>query len=156
MSKQLNLLMREVKPDDVVNGRKVTASQAEKYNSFYKRTFTAGDIDELLEMGGGESLNNFKEASKKIVKDHLYYEAMFPAHKPTFKGRDGKIRESKFSGRLGEVIYTMLPADQRTEIRTIKRKNYSYQVGAVKKGAHVKYNEKTYLGGMFLPKSFFN
>lgn len=156
MSKQVNLLMKEVQEGDTINGRKVSKSQAEKYNSFYKRTFAEGDIDDLLEQGGGESLNNFKVVSKELIKDQGYYDAMFPSKCPTFVGRDGKVRESKLSGRLGEIVFGMLPADQRVELRTIHGKKTDYQRGVVKSGKSLTFSGKKYRGGQFIPKSFFS
>lgn len=152
---QTNLFRKEVKEGEIINNRAVTKSQAEKYNSFYERCFNEGDIDEILERGGGVSLQNFKAISKGVVKDAGYYEAMFPQRIPTFVGRDGKVRPSKLSGKLGDIIFSMMPKDDRTKLIRYERYGKTYERGVVRGGKTAIFKEKQYKGGQFLPKAFF-
>lgn len=143
----------EVSEGEYINGRKVNKSQAEKYNSFYKRAFESGEVEEILERAGGSNLSNFREVSKEVMQQKLYWDAMFNPRK-TFKGRDGIVRPSKFQGTLGSVVYAMLPKDERIKFVKWTRKDKEYTRPTVAKGKQIKFNNKTYRAGSFLPKGF--
>lgn len=149
---QQNLSGGFVKAGDTVNGRKVTPKDAEGYNRFYNRAFESGEIEEILERGGGESLNNFKKISKEVMAKRDFWDVMFSR---TFKGRDTKVRASKFPQELGKTIYEQyFPKDRRSEVKTYSIRGKNVSRLRVRKGNKLTFSGKVYRGGQFLPKRF--
>lgn len=139
------------------NKRKVKKAKAQEdsYNRFFTNAFTEAEIDEIVQQGGAQSKLKFKEASKKNINDRGYWEAMFK-----FKGKDGKIRDSKFA-RLGDAVFDKyFKALQRDDVQfkeiTYRGTTKSTIIArlTVKAGERIKFNNKTYRGGQFLPRSF--
>ncbi len=131
--------------------------QEESYNRFFQNAFSNQNIDELIDEGGASSLENFKQVSRKNVKDKGYWDAMFNT---TFKGKDGKTRSSKYQ-RLGDAIYkNYIHVLQRSDVQitevSYKRKAGRHVMTRVRvlKGQKIDFSGKVYRGGQFLPKSF--
>jgi len=146
---QNNLWNSPAKVGMKVSGKSIDSAQVDKYNNFFDRAFTENEIQDILDEGGATSFQNFKIVSKKKMGNRAMYDAMF-----NFTGRDKVVRESKYS-RLGEAIYQLFPKDTRFEFKKIKYKSYSVERIAVKRGEKIKYLNKSYKGGNFLPNSFF-
>lgn len=145
---------------------KITAKQEDSYNRFFSNAFTNEDIDEIIESGGAESKANFIQKAKDNIKEKGYWDALMnkSVSNKTFKGRDGKVRRSKFQANydtLGDAIYQEYIstfADERVSFREYKRigktKTFYTVRKAVSKGNTIDFGGRTYRGGQFLPKSF--
>lgn len=135
----------------------LTPKQQTSYNRFFVNAFTEMDIDEIVEQGGADNLETFKEVSKKHVKEKGYWEKMF---QQTWKSkRDGKVRTSKYQ-RLGDAIYSQYfgRLTKKTTIREVQRKGkektFVFTRFTVAKGERIKFQNKIYKGGQFLPKAY--
>lgn len=157
--------MGVLKQQAMSSGR-LTSKQENSYNRFFVNAFTDADIDEIIESGGATSKENFISKAKDNIKDPDYWNALFKKgdRDRTFKGRDGKVRKSKFQasyGTLGEAIYNNYFAslgDARVKLteykRTGKTKTFFVVRKTVSKGERISFGGKLYKGGMFLPKAF--
>ena len=144
----------------------LSAKQENSYNRYFINAFTQLNIDEIVEQGGASSYENFIEKAKNNIKDKGYWDALFNPSVPekTFVGRDGKKRTSKFQAEykdLGHAIYEkeIKPlADERVSITEYKRvgkeKDYYVVRKRVATGHKIKFQNKMYKGGQFLPKGF--
>lgn len=144
----------------------LSAKQETSYNRFFVNAFTEKDIEDIVEEGGAQSKENFIKSAKDNIKEKGYWQALMNKgdKERTFKGRDGKVRRSKFQARydtLGEAIYKEYfkgLQDERVTLREYERKGKEksfYRVRkVVAKGEKIRYSGKTYKGGQFLPGSF--
>jgi len=144
----------------------LSRKQEDSYNRYFSNAFSDADIDEIIESGGAESKENFIQKAKDHIKEKGYWDALMnkSVSDKTFKGRDGKIRRSKFQANystLGEAIYKEYIkdlGDERVSFREYKRvgntKTFYTIRKAVAKGFTIDFDDKTYKGGQFLPKSF--
>lgn len=105
------------------------------YEDYYQRAFEEKDIDELLKDGAFFEYDTFKKSAKKNVKQG-YYSPMF----------DNK--STKKPDVLGKKIFELF-----FEKRNITRNKSNRLI--VAKGQSFTYNNKTYKGGMFIPKDYF-
>jgi hypothetical protein len=135
----------------------MTPRQKTSYDRFYVNAFSDADIDEIVEQGGIESVEDFKEVTKNRVKEKGYWDAMF---QQTWKSKkDGKTRVSQYQ-RLGDAMYKeyfkgLTPKVKVREIRRQgKEKVFVYKWLMVDKGQKVKYQNKWYRGGQRLPSSY--
>jgi len=142
-----------------VQKQAVMSRKAEtSYTRFFENAFTEQDLDELIQEGGATSFENFKEKSRKHVKEREYWDRMFNGR---FKGRDGKERPSKFN-RLGKAIYSRYVEGRQArdifvwqEIRRETKTGFTtYRIRRVSKGSRIEFRGRLYKGGMFLPRDY--
>jgi len=144
----------------------LSQKQEQSYNRYFVNAFTEADIEEIIESGGASSKDNFIQKAKDNIKNKDYWNALMnkAVSDKTFKGRDGKVRRSKFQAQyntLADAIYQEYikpSADTRVSLREYKRVGKSktfYRVRkVVQKGERIEFGGKTYKGGQFLPKGF--
>lgn len=104
------------------------------YIAFYDRAFETKDIDEILEQGGQTSLENFKQVSKKSVRNLDYWNAMF---------NTGKVK-----GNLGKEMFERFFKNESVTQNSLGRV-------VIRAGKSIKFRDKTYKGGQFVPKDYF-
>jgi hypothetical protein len=149
---QYDLFRKPAKQGMKVKGKVIDSAQAEKYNNFYERAFSEQEIEDMLNEGAGVSYQNFKVVANERMERREFYDVMF---ENTWRSkRDGVVRSSKFHN-LGEAIYELFPKETRVEFKTIKYKSVSVERLRVKGGEKIKYQNKSYRGGQFLPKGFY-
>jgi len=107
----------------------------EKYEDFYDRAFTTQNIDEILQAGGGESLETFKAETRNKTKNKDYWDVMF--NRPKAKDKQ----------KLGNEVYKRFFANEAIT------KNKSGRI-IVRSGETIKFHEKVYKGGQFVPRSY--
>lgn len=131
---------------------KVTEKQESSYNRFFLCAFTEIELEEIIESGGTQSVENFKILSEQKMSKKDYWEKMF---NPTFEGRDKVIRKSKFTP-LGNAIYSNYLKGLMPVPRVIKYKRGEKEITRtqVPKGKTFVWSGKTYRAGVFLPKDF--
>ena len=107
------------------------------YEDFYERTFKDHQIllNEIYNEGGSTSLNKFKETSKGKISSG-YYEAMFERKKVKQKDKLGTEIFERFIKKENITL--------NSKNRIIVRTGYKFQFG-----------NKTYKGGMYVPKQYF-
>ena len=144
----------------------LSQKQEQSYNRFFVNAFTEADIDEIIESGGAQSKENFIRQAKENIKNKDYWSALMnkAVKDKQFKGRDNKIRRSKFQpnyNTLGDAIYQEYVsafADERIGFREYKKigksKTFYTVRKVVTKSNKVDFGGKTYKGGQFLPKTF--
>ena len=116
--------------------RKLKDNEEQKYKDFFARTFDTKNIDEILEQGGGADFQTFKQETKGKVQIDLW-NAMF--NRP--------IKKDRTTSTLGQATYIRFFEDGQVTINKSKRT-------IVRTGETINWNEKTYKGGMFLPKAY--
>lgn len=101
-------------------------------DDFISRSFTDADVDKILEKGGGLSYSNFKRISKDNIASDGYHQSLFS-------------KQNK--ERLGKQVYSQFFENQNVRLNTSKRI-------VARKGKKFFFNNRTYKGGMFVPKSY--
>lgn len=103
----------------------------DQYEDFWQRAFEEADIKDILAEGGQTSLHDFKQSSKKHIKEAGYWKAMF--------GKQEK---------LGKKIYDLFFSDENIA----RNKNNRLIVAT---GKSIEFEGKLRKGGQFLPKKYF-
>lgn len=115
-------------------GKRTLKQRLDSYADFYDRAFSTVDVESILEEGGSESLETFKEKSKgKTPKD--FHDVMFNRKK--VKQRDS----------LGQEIWARFFRNEHITKNRIGRI-------IVRTGESFKFKGKIYKGGQFVPKAF--
>lgn len=133
------------------------------YERFYDRAFAEMKLDQkIVKKGGGESLAQFKEASKNVLENNSkkdYWDVMFNRQFTITKGKSkGEKRKSKFGENLGKAIFKEYFEGKERDY--IVRESVSQKTGRlrksfiVRKGKSIQYGGKTYRGGKFIPFKF--
>ena len=132
-----------------------TQREKDSYNRFFINAFVEGELEDILEEGGGVDINNFKTVSRQKMQRKDYWDRMFSKK---FTGRDGKVRDSKYN-RLGDAIFQNYVKQENVIIREIsykgKEKTFVSKRLVVNRGHSITFNGKLYKGGTFLPKNYF-
>lgn len=120
--------------------RTLKKKEIDKYEDFYERAFSTANIDEILSKGGGAEFQTFKTESKTNTKNLDMWNAMFNRKIKT-------LRTTRKTSTLGQAIFLRYFEDgqitQNKSNRTI-----------VRTGERIEWNNKTYKGGMYLPKAY--
>jgi len=123
------------------------------YNRFFHCAFSSREVEDIIEAGGSESEENFKQISQSTMKNKDYWEKMF---EPTFTGKDKRVRVSKFK-RLSSQIYSNYFKDLKPEVKLVSYERFGkeFKIGLVPKGKTYFLDGKQRKAGQFLPKKYY-